>query len=261
MRRPLVVGNWKMNTTLADATILATSVKNVVADLDIDVVLCPPYVWLYPLSEILEHSAKNIHLGAQNMWHLDHGPMTGEISPPMVKSMAKYVILGHSERRANCGEDNELVNDKLHAALKYKLTPILCVGEKKKIPQEDIDSGKFDVIEELSESLDGITKDDIEDIIICYEPVWAISRGTDESKNPADGAYVNLVIEKIRGFLAKKYTSDIAERLKILYGGSVDEDNIREYLYQPEIDGALVGGASLKVKEFIKICKEAAGKD
>lgn len=256
MRRPLIVGNWKMNTTLADASILATSIKNIVSDLDIDVVLCPPFVWLYPVSEILEHSPKNIHLGAQNMWHQDHGPLTGEISPLMVKSLAKYVILGHSERREHFKEDGDLVNEKIHAALKHNLKPIVCVGEKEKLQERTIEGGDMSVITQLKEAIDGITKEDIENVIIAYEPIWAIGTG-----QAATGAYANNVISQMREMLANKYNDAAAQRIRILYGGSVDEDNIREYLYQPEIDGALVGGASLKVKEFIKICKEAAGRE
>ena len=261
MRKPLIIANWKMNTTLADATILATSVKNTVGDLDIDVVLCPPYVWLCPLSELLEKAPKNIELGAQNMWHTDEGPITGEISPKMVKSLAKYVILGHSERRNLLDEDNGLINKKVHAALKHNLAPILCIGEAEKISHEKLSHEKLDFIDELSRCLDGVNTEDAEKFVICYEPIWAISRGTEDSKNPADGAYANLAIERIRGYLTSKYHQNTAERIKIIYGGSVDEDNIREFLYQPEIDGALVGGASLKVKHFIKICKEAAGRD
>jgi len=258
-----VIANWKMNTTLADATVLTTAVKNQAERLDIDIVLCPPFVWLYPMAEMLERSPKNLHLGAQNMWFADKGAMTGEISPLMIKNLAKYVILGHSERRSYFAETNELINDKIKSALKNGLKPIICVGEHKKMQEEKRGRGrpvrvnlKSDIISQLKEALHGVDKDEVEKIIIAYEPIWAIGTG-----DPATGAYANEIISNLRDVVQKKYGRSIAERIKILYGGSVDEDNIKEFLYQPEIDGVLVGGASLKAKEFIKICREAGGKE
>jgi len=263
MRKPLIIANWKMNTTLADAIVLATSVRNNVGDLDIDVVLCPPFVWLYPVAEILEKAPKNLHLGAQNMWFVEKGAMTGEISPLMLKNLVKYVILGHSERRSHFSETDALINDKIHAALKYGLTPVVCVGELKKMPEEKRGKGRptkvdirSDVVHQLKAALNEISRDDAEKIIIAYEPVWAIGTG-----NPATGAYAAQVIAKLRNVFAEKYSQALSERVRILYGGSVDSENVREFIYQPEIDGVLAGGASLKAKEFIKICREAAGRD
>lgn len=262
MRKPLIIANWKMNTNLADATVIATQVKNKVGDFDVDVVLAPPSIWLYSVAEVLEKSPKNIELSAQNIWFTENGAVTGEISAEMVKSLAKYVIIGHSERRRYFHETDELINDKILGALKHGLTPILCVGELKK---QIIKRGKgrpnntdvrSDVIRQLRGALDGISRKDAEEIIIAYEPVWAI--GTGEA---ATGAYAAEVIGNLRKFLTKKYSRTMSERVRILYGGSVDTKNIREFTYQPEIDGALVGGASLKAKEFIEICREAAGKD
>jgi len=268
MRRPLIVANWKMNTTLADATVLATQVKNAVSDLDVEVVLCPPFVWLVPLTEILEHAPANISLGAQNMWFAEKGPMTGEISPLMLKGIAKYVILGHSERRSHFGESNALVNDKIHAALGHSITPIVCVGELKKMQEVKRTRGRptridtrSNILHQMESTLKGISRENIEKIVFCYEPVWAISKGTPESRNPAEGAYSNLVIEKLRAVLAKKYGQNIAERARFIYGGSVDASGIGEFLFQPEIDGVLVGGASLNAKEFIAICREASGRE
>lgn len=270
MKRPLVVANWKMNTSLSDAVILANSIKNSVHDLDAEIVLCPPFVWLYPVLEELEKRPKNLHLGAQNMWFTSSGPMTGEISPVMLKSLVKYVIIGHSERRKNFNETNDLVNDKVQSALENGLTPLLCVGEMKKMAEfteEKRGRGrpfkadtKFDLMTQLLAGLNGVSKDDAEKVIICYEPVWAISKGNAESRNAADGGYANAVAQKIRNALAKKYGANTAERMTVIYGGSVDEDNIKEFIYQPEINGALVGGASLKTREFVKICREAAGR-
>lgn len=262
MRRPIIIANWKMNTNLADATVLSTSIKNKVGDFDIDVVLAPPSVWLHPVAEVLERAPKNVHLGAQNIWFTENGAVTGEISAEMVKGLAKYVIIGHSERRKYFNETDELINDKIQTALKHGLTPILCVGElKKQITKRgkgrpNNTDVRSDVIRQLRGALDGISRKDAIEIIIAYEPVWAI--GTGEA---ATGAYAAEVIGNLRKFLAGKYSKSMSERVRILYGGSVDAKNIREFTYQPEIDGALVGGASLKAKEFIEICREAAGKD
>ena len=268
MHRPLIIANWKMNTSLADAIVLATQVKNGVENLDVDVVLCPPFVWLVPLAEILEHAPANISLGAQNMWFADKGPMTGEISPLMLKGLTKYVILGHSERRLHFGESNALINDKIHAALHHDLRPIVCVGELKKMQEVKRSRGRptklevrSNILRQLENTIKGISRENIGKIIFCYEPVWAISAGTPESRHPADGAYSNLVIEKLRQVLAKKYGVPTAEEAKFIYGGSVEPSNVNEFLYQPEIDGALVGGASLNMKEFITICREASGRE
>ena len=263
MRKPLIIGNWKMNTSLADASVLTTSIRNAVGGWDVDVVLCPPFTWLYPVAEILEKAPKNLHLGAQNMWFAEKGPMTGEISPLMLKNLVKYVILGHSERRSHFNETDALINDKIHAALKYGLTPIICVGELKKMQEEKRGKGRptkvdirSDVTHQLRSALDKITRNDAEKIIVAYEPVWAIGTG-----NPATGAYAAQVVARLREVFAKKYGQELSERIRILYGGSVDSENVREFIYQPEIDGVLAGGASLKAKEFIKICREAAGRE
>lgn len=265
MRRPLVIANWKMNTSLSDATILTTSIKNSTANLDVEIVLCPPFVWLYPMAEILDKSAPNINLGAQNMWFTNTGAMTGEVSPSMLKSLVKYVILGHSERRKNFNESNALINDKIISALEHNLIPLLCVGELKKSVQTrgrgrptraDVDS---DVIYQLRTALSGVSKDDLDKVVIVYEPVWAIS--SNKNAEPATGAYANSVAQKIRQYLAKRYGETLSEQIRILYGGSVDDDNIKEYIYQPDVDGVLVGSASLKSRDFINICREAAGRD
>ncbi len=262
MRRPLIVGNWKMNTSLADATVLATQVKTSAEDLDsVEIVICPPFVWLVPLMEILERAPRNLHLGAQNMWFADKGAMTGEISPVMLKDLIDYVIIGHSERRAHFYESDELINDKIHAAIRHGITPVVCVGELKKMQEEKRGRGRppqvdirSNVIHQLEHALKGISRENAEKIVISYEPVWAIGTG-----NPATGAYAASVISRLRGVFAKKYGQELSERVRMLYGGSVDSTNITEFIYQPEIDGALVGGASLKAKEFIAICREAAG--
>lgn len=263
MRKSLIVGNWKMNTNLAEATILATTIKNAAENLDVEIVLCPPFVWLAPLAEIFEHSPLNIHLGAQNMWFAEKGAMTGEISPLMLKDLVDYVILGHSERRTHLGESNALVNDKIQAAFNHSLMPIVCVGELRKMHEEKRGRGrpskvetKSDVLFQLQKALQGVSRENAEKMIVAYEPVWAIGSG-----NPATGGYAAGVIEKLRGVFAKKYGRGVAERIRILYGGSVDSQNVSEFLYQKEINGVLAGGASLKAKEFINICRQAAGRE
>ena len=262
MRKPLIIGNWKMNTTLADASVLATQIKNAAGNLDaVEIVLCPPFVWLAPLKEILEHKPRNLHLGAQNMWFADKGALTGEISPVMLKNLADFVILGHSERRSHFDESNALINDKIHAALHHGITPVICVGELKKMPEQKRRGRptrvevKSNVAFQLQSALAGISAEKAEKIVVAYEPVWAIGTG-----NPATGSYAASVIFQLRQVLVKKYSQNLAERVRILYGGSVDSQNVSEFILQPEIDGVLAGGASLKAKEFIAICREAAGR-
>ena len=264
MRKPLIIGNWKMNTTLADAAVLTTQIKTAAENLDaVEIVICPPFVWLVPLAEILEHKPRNLHLGAQNMWFADKGAITGEISPLMLKKLADYVIIGHSERRSHFDESNDLINDKIQAALHYEITPVICVGELKKMQEEKRSRGrptrvevKSNVIFQLKNALEGVAAREAEQIVVAYEPVWAIGTG-----NPATGSYAASVISNLRRVFAQKYSQDLAERVRILYGGSVDSQNVSEFILQPEIDGVLAGGASLKAKEFIAICREASGRD
>jgi triosephosphate isomerase len=181
------------------------------------------------------------------MWFAEKGAMTGEISPVMLEGLAKFVILGHSERRMHFGESNALINDKVQAALNHKITPIIAVGELKKMSIQKRGAGrpsevnvKLDVIEQLKAALKGIPKESAKKIIVAYEPVWAIGTGT-----PATGEYANEVAFKLRRVLIDKFGDEIAQEIRILYGGSVDSGNIKEFVYQPEIDGALVGGVSL----------------
>lgn len=263
MRKPLIIGNWKMNTTLSDAMVLTTAIKSAAYDLEeAELVLCPPFIWLVPMRELLEHASPNLKLCAQNMWFADKGAMTGEISPLMLADIVDYVLLGHSERRMHFGESNALINDKVQAALAHKIKPIIAVGETKKMPEEKRKGKpaeveiKHDVIEQLRGALKGISKEEAKNVTIAYEPVWAIGTGT-----PATGEYANEVAFKLRRVLAEKYGDELAEEIRILYGGSVDSSNIKEFIYQPEIDGALVGGASLKAQEFIKICQKVAGRE
>jgi triosephosphate isomerase len=272
MRTPMIAGNWKMNTTVDEALALvremhsgihaAPDVDLVVCpagiclgDLEagleaianVDKVICPPFVSLAPVKEIIEGSS--IRLGAQNLYFEAKGAYTGEISPLMLAGLCEFVILGHSERRQYFGETNEIVNKKVKAALAVGLKPILCVGER----LEENEAGRTEevVAEQLSQSLAGI--DSLGGLTVAYEPVWAIGTG-----RAATGRQANETIGFIRRSLSRLYDKSVAGEIRILYGGSVTADNTAEFVEQPEIDGALVGGASLKADQFISITKQAS---
>ena len=251
MRVPCVAGNWKMHKTVAESILL---VKEMLPGLErisgVESIVCPPFTALVPLAEIIRETP--IHLGAQNLYWEDHGPFTGEISPLMLAELAEYVIIGHSERRAYFSDTDDSVNKKILAALAVDLKPILCVGET----LEENESGQTgDVVKrQLSTGLKGVSEEQITNLKIAYEPVWAI--GTGRAATP-EGA--NQVIrEFIRGEIAQLWTSGLEEKISVLYGGSVKPDNAKEYFTQPDIDGALVGGASLKADAFIQITEAAA---
>lgn len=261
MYKNLIIANWKMNTSLAEASILASSMKHDLGNVNAEVVICPPSIWLVPVAEIL-HGKKNIFIGTQNVFWEQKGAFTGEISPKMLKGIAKYVIIGHSERRKYLGEDLEMINKKIKAALEVGLTPVVCIGEEKKRRLEVrtyIKPLKIDIaapmFREIACVFRGVTSDQMKKVIITYEPIWAIS--TSGTGGAASGAYASAVIVGIREKIAKLYKQKIAQEIKILYGGSVDAKNISEFLDQPEINGCLVGSASLKLREFLAICREA----
>jgi len=240
-RTPLIVANWKMNTTLSDAMVLATSIRNGLEDIHgIEAVLCPPFPWLVPIAELFEKARpRHLKLGAQNMFWQDEGPFTGEVSAPMLKHLVSHVILGHSERVSHFHETEEDTNRKVKSALHHRLKPIICVGERTK----GINPGHT-VITKLKKILDGVGQDRFEELAIAYEPVWAIGSG-----EPASGGQAELVAEAIQ--------EEFGKNPAILYGGSVESKNVLEFLSQPEIDGALVGGASLSASAFLKICELA----
>ncbi|HAJ56662.1 MAG TPA: triose-phosphate isomerase [Candidatus Omnitrophica bacterium] len=251
MRRKLIAGNWKMNKITTEAIELANGLKRELYKIDdVDIVVCPPFTSLEEVSEIIYES--NIKLGAQNMHWEDNGAFTGEIAPAMLKDLGcKFVILGHSERRQYFHETNEIVNKKTKAALKHNLTPIVCVGET----LQEREAGKaFDVIQDhVYNSLEGLTSEETDEVIIAYEPVWAI--GTGKTATPEQAQEVHHFI---RGLLKKKYSEELAEAIIILYGGSVKPANTKELVGQKDIDGALVGGASLEIKSFSEIVKNAS---
>ncbi|MFA5357111.1 MAG: triose-phosphate isomerase [Candidatus Omnitrophota bacterium] len=253
MRKTIIAGNWKMYKSIGEAIELANGLKRELYKLDsqdVDIVLCPPFTALSEVFEVISDS--NIDLGAQNIYFQEEGAFTGEISPLMLKDAGcKYVIIGHSERRQYFGETNESVNSKLKAALKHGLTPIVCVGETLK--QREAEE-TFKVLEDhISNGLKDIPETDISRVVIAYEPVWAIGTGKTATSAQAEEAH-----KYIRGLLKKMYNDDAAEAMRIQYGGSVKPDNITELMNQPDVDGALVGGASLKVDTFADIVKKGA---
>jgi triosephosphate isomerase len=247
MRIPMIAGNWKMNTTVAEATAL---VREMLPELDridsVDRVVCPPFVSLAAISELLKGSS--VKLGAQNLYFEEKGAYTGEISPLMLAELCQLVIIGHSERRQYFNETVELVDKKVQAALKVDLKPILCIGETLK----ENESGQTEAV--LTKQL-SLTSSQVYSagLVLAYEPIWAIGTG-----RAATGGQANRTIGFIRQHIAKQHSQEIAQAVRILYGGSVTAANIAEFIEQPEIDGALVGGASLKAGEFLSIVKQTS---
>lgn len=250
MRKPFVAGNWKMNKTVEQASLLvADLLPGLQAVNKIDRVLCPPFPALMVLSQMTAGTA--IGLGAQNMHWEESGAFTGEIAPAMVREFCDYVILGHSERRAFFAETDETVNKKVKAAFARGLTPIVCVGET----LEENEAGKTAEIvqREVLEGLKDLDPADAVKLVVAYEPIWAIGTGKAASAEQAEEIIGNIV----RGSLAENLSSAVAGQIRILYGGSVKGSNAAEFFSMPNIDGALVGGASLKADDFIKICQSA----
>jgi triosephosphate isomerase len=253
MRTPLVAGNWKMFRTVAEARHLVSElVPGLQTVSGVEKVVCPPYTALMAVAALLEGS--DIGLGAQNMHWEESGAFTGEIAPPMVAELCNYVIIGHSERRAFFGETDETVNRKVEAALAHNLTPIVCVGET--FDENEAGQTAEIVARQVREGLAGISLGTGAEVplVIAYEPVWAI--GTGRAATP-DGANAVLA-DVIRPALAELFGESSAQAIRILYGGSVKGNNAAEFFQQPEIDGALVGGASLKAADFLLIAQAAA---
>ena len=246
MRRLLIAGNWKMNKTVPEAIELVRELKERLKGVeDRDVLVCPPFTALYPVGRELEGSS--ILMGAQNMFYEEKGAFTGEISPVMLKDVGcSYVILGHSERRHIFGESDELINRKVISAVNHDLIPILCVGETL---QEREEGRTQEVVErQVREGLKGLKPEN--EFVIAYEPVWAI--GTGRSATPEMAQEVHAFIREI---LTELFGKEKAEGVRILYGGSVKPENAKGLLEMPDIDGALVGGASLKAESFSAIVK------
>ena len=250
MRRPILAGNWKMNLTIAQATEFVRGVRRGLnAIKGVDRVLCPPFTALAPIKDLL--AATEIGLGAQNMYWEEKGAFTGEVSPAMLQELCRYVILGHSERRAYFGETDEGVNRKLKAALAHGLHPIVCVGET----EAEYDAGQTEqvVSSQVRGCLAGLTSEQVAGLVIAYEPVWAIGTGKAATAAGA-GSVIGL---NIRGTIAGLYGEAAAEAVRVQYGGSVTPANVAEFMAHPDIDGALVGGASLK-PDFVELVRIAA---
>lgn len=248
MRKIIIAGNWKLNKTSLEAIDFVTMLKRQLDDVTaVDIVVCPVFTALTDCSEVLEGS--NIGLGAQDVYWEDAGAFTGEVSAPMLKDVgAQYVIIGHSERRQFFGETNASVQKKVKAALKHGLIPIVCIGETL---QEREANRTFDVIKtQCEESLAGFSAEEIQKMILAYEPVWAIGTGKTATSQQAQEVH-----QFIRQLLIKMHGKDTAATVRIQYGGSVKPENIKELTLQEDIDGALVGGASLKEDSFVKIVK------
>ncbi|MEK6765572.1 MAG: triose-phosphate isomerase [Planctomycetota bacterium] len=252
MKKQFIAGNWKMNLTMDDAKYLARRLCDEAVNSDaVDVGVFPAFVFLRDICEILHTS--NVYVGAQNMYMEKSGAFTGEVSGAMLRDVGcTHVIIGHSERRTIFQETNAMINSKIKAALSCGLSPILCVGER----QEERDAGKTSEVvgNQLSEGLAGLTSEQVKGLTIAYEPVWAIGTGKTATPEQANEAHAF-----IRNTLESKHGNDTAQSIRIQYGGSVNSKNANELLGQPEIDGALVGGASLDPKSFLDIVSEAVG--
>ena len=250
MRRPFIAGNWKMNLNRADSVKLAAALAEKIGpNSAVEVAVCPPSVYLDAVAAALKGSA--VGLGAQNAYHEPKGAFTGELSTAMLVDIGcKYVILGHSERRHILRESNQDVNRKVRAALAAGLTPIVCVGEL--LAERDAGQTRDIVQEQLSGSLAGLSDADMMKLVIAYEPVWAI--GTGRTATPAQAEEVHA---DLRRMLASRYNPEVAVAVRIQYGGSVKADNAAELLAQPNVDGALVGGAALDAAGFLAIVGSA----
>ena len=250
MRKPIVAGNWKMNKTVAEARDLVSKLLAPLMEIaQVERVLCPPFASLFVISTMLDGSG--IGLGAQNMHWEEKGAFTGEVAPNMVKELCNYVIIGHSERRTYFGETDETVNRKLHAALKQDLTPIVCVGET----LDEYESGRTSevVLRQIKAGFADVDPAIASRIVVAYEPVWAIGTGKASSGENANHVHGQV----IRPALTELFGADAAQAIRIQYGGSVTAANASEFFSQSDIDGALVGGASLKVDDFVAIVKAA----
>ncbi len=245
MRKPIIAGNWKMNKTPAEAAELVKALIPTVKDARCDVVVCVPATDFAAVKEAAQGS--NIRLGAQNVHFAASGAYTGELSADMLKACGvEYVIIGHSERRQYFGETDATVNLRVKAAVAAGLTPILCVGELK----QERESGYTDALVEYQTliALTGLSPEQVKEVVIAYEPVWAIGTGlvaTDDQANETIGV--------IRGALARKYGQDVAQAVRIQYGGSMNPGNVKGLMAQPQIDGGLIGGASLKAPDFTAV--------
>lgn len=247
MRKPIIAGNWKMNNTIDEALALVDELKPMVADAQCEVVVCPSFVQLMEVAKALHGT--NIKVGAQNMHFEESGAFTGEVSAAMLKELeVSYVILGHSERRQYFGETDEAVNKKIKTAFRHGLVPIVCCGETLSEREEGITEEVLG--KQIKIGLKGLSQEETEALVVAYEPVWAIGTGKTASDEQA-----NETIGYVRSVIAGMYGQEAADKVRIQYGGSVKPSTIKKQMAQPHIDGALVGGASLKASDFSEIVK------
>ncbi len=248
MPTPLVAGNWKMNTTLAEAVDLASAMRDPLDAIQgVEKVICPPFISLKAVKDVLDGSSSRV--GAQNMHYEERGAFTGEVSPRMVADLCQYVILGHSERRQRFWETDEVVNRKVRAALAVGLRPILCVGEGLEEREEGL--AESVVTAQLHGALSRVSS--VDALAVAYEPIWAIGTGV-----AATGEAAETIMGAIRRALAEAYGDAEAQQVPLLYGGSVTPDNVAEFASQPNVNGALVGGASLNAESFVGIARGMA---
>lgn len=250
MRTPIIAGNWKMHRTYDGAMDLVEALMDELDNVEgAEVVLCPPFPWLLAVAEYLEETP--IMLGAQDCYWADEGAFTGEVSALMLKDLAQYCIVGHSERRALFGETDETVNKKVRALLGHGIRPICCVGEQ--LEQREANGTDAFISGQVRAALAGVSAEEALNVVIAYEPIWAIGTG-----RAATAEEANRVCGMIRGEVQTLYGAPTAEAVRVQYGGSVSGRNAAELMAQPEIDGALVGGASLRADEFATIVRAAA---
>lgn len=245
MRMPIIAGNWKMHNTIDEAIKLVEELKPMVKDAECEVVVCPTFVCLHSVKKAAEGT--NIKVGAQNMHFEEKGAFTGEVSPVMLENMSiDYVIIGHSERRQYFNETDETINKKIKAAFEHNLTPILCVGET--LDERESNITEEVIAKQIKLDLVAISAELVENIVIAYEPIWAIGTGKTATSEEA-----NETIAFIRRIVRSIYGKDVADKVRIQYGGSVKPATIKEQMSMSDIDGALVGGASLKAEDFAAI--------
>jgi triosephosphate isomerase len=251
-RRPLMAGNWKMNLNLFEAIGLTQKLAfslNEKQLTEVEVVLLPPFVDIRSVQTLIDADNLLIGYGAQDLSPYDSGPYTGDVSGPMLAKLGcQYVIVGHSERRTIHGEDDSIVNAKVKAALRNEIAPILCIGEGLEIREADAQVPHCTT--QLDAALDGLTAEQVRGVVVAYEPIWAI--GTGKTATPGDA---QQVIGAIRARVSERFDQETATTVRILYGGSVTSANIAAIMAEPDIDGGLIGGASLKVDEFVAICR------
>ncbi len=249
MRQTLIAGNWKMNLNRAESLALARGIAQGSGSLSAELLVCPPFVYLDCVRGVLDGSS--VRLGAQNVYHQPSGAFTGEISTSMLVDVGcRYVILGHSERRHVMGETDELIKAKVNAAMAAGLTPILCVGEL----LEEREAGRTEEVcqRQMNAVLDGMSEEQASGLVVAYEPVWAIGTGKTATPDQAQSVHADL-----RNLLTQRYNAGLSQSIRILYGGSVKPANAADLLAQPDIDGALVGGASLETSSFLAIAAAA----